>query len=704
MKNKALFVIYILVVCACEAPDPAAPVSGESAGLTVTVQATAETEPTLQDGANDPAIWFNAVNPAASLVLGGTSGGGLELYALDGSRVGAVSGPPVALLDVRYNIPLGGALADLVVGVDVQSSGLVVYRVDAAKRTLQQVSNGSIPTNAEVEGLCLYQSPLSGKLYAFVAAAGTLQQWEFFDRGGEIAATKVRSLPVGAGAGHCAVHDQSSTLFFSEETVGVWRMNPEPESETGKELVDVAEPFGRFVGDVKGLAIYEMVDGDGYLVVSDADASRLQFYGLQSLAHAGSMTISAGDSIDAVEETEGLSALGMSLGENYPTGMLVVADDVNPDGHTNFKIVAWDDVTSALGLNSGAPQDPARIVKLQAITVSPSVETEPVLSFGDAADDPAIWVHPTDPELSLVIGAQKKRGINVYDLSGNLLQSLPDGRINNVDVRYGFSLDGESVDIITGSNRSSDSISIYKVDTETRRIVNVADGVIDTGMSDPYGQCMYRSAAGEYYVYINDTSGLVRQWVLQDSGSGLVSASLVREFNVGSQTEGCVADDETGALYIGEENFGIWKYSADTDGGEERTLIDRVDDEGNLTADVEGLAIYYGPGGTGYLIASNQGADSYAVYSRDDNNRFVGLFHVVADEQTGIDGSSETDGLDVTSASLGSAFPNGVFIAQDGRNITPDERQNFKLVPWERIASAMGLEIYSGYDPRAASN
>ena len=81
-------------------------------------------------------------------------------------------------------------------------------------------------------------------------------------------------------------------------------------------------------------------------------------------------------------------------------------------------------------------------------------------------------------------------------------------------------------------------------------------------MSDPYGLCMYKSpVSGLYFVYVNDTDGLVRQWLLNDAGNGRVGAELVREFSVGSQTEGCVADDASGHLYIGEENVAIWKYS-----------------------------------------------------------------------------------------------------------------------------------------------
>ena len=518
----------------------------------------------------------------------------------------------------------------------------------------------------------------------FSAGEGIVQQWEIYDQGGAFSARRVRSVPVGYGAAHCVGHDNGSAVYFSHEIIGVFRLNAEPESEAELHTVDVTQPFGSFVGDVKGIAIYEH-DAGGYLLVSDADANRIQVYDLLTLDKVGTA------SVTGAEGSEGLAATAAPV--TATGGLLVVTDDDNGDAATNYKIVAWSDFADALGLTNGTVANPGKQVERRAVTVSPSVETEPVLSFGDAADDPALWVHPENPELSIVIGAQKKRGINVYDLSGELLQSRPDGRINNVDVRYGFQLGDRTVAVVTGSNRSTDSINAYMIDEQNRTLVDIADGVIDTGMADPYGQCMYKSAVtGRIYVFVNDTTGLVRQWVLEDNGNDKVGMSRVREFNVGSQTEGCVADDETGDLYIGEENVGIWKYSAEPDSDDSRKLVDSVDENGNLTADVEGLSIYYGEHGKGYLVASNQGADSYALYERSADNDFIGIFHVVADEATGIDGISETDGIDVSSVNLGPGFPDGVFIAQDGRNISPDERQNFKLVPWHRIAKAMDLE------------
>lgn len=320
-----------------------------------------------------------------------------------------------------------------------------------------------------------------------------------------------------------------------------------------------------------------------------------------------------------------------------------------------------------------------------------TVETEPVANSRDAADDAAIWIHPVDPSRSLVIGTDKRQGLDVYELSGKRVQSLPDGRMNNVDLRYGFALDGASVAIVAATNRTDQSLALYAVDGDGR-LRNVADGRIPTDMADPYGLCMYRNGAGDYFVFANDAdSGAYKQWKLQARGNK-VGASVVREFAVGSQAEGCAADDANGRLYIAEEDAGLWRYSAEPSGGAERVEVDTAKGGGHLTADAEGVTIYYGAGDQGYLLVSSQGSNDYNVYRRDGDNAFIGKFAILA-EKRGIDGTSDTDGIDVTGAPLGSAFPHGVFIAQDGDNTAPDAAQNFKLVPWERIAKALNLPL-----------
>lgn len=691
MKFTFIVSVTVMFIAACNTP------SQPEASRVSRVSAFAETTPTVMDGAVDPAVWVSRDDAAQSLIIASGVEGGIEIYGLGGERIEQLPDRPVALVDVHYAFPLGTGSVDIAVAYDVADSALVAYAINA--QGLREISSRPFATEAEIGGLCIYRSPLSEKYYAFaVASAGMIQQWELIGQQNVLDARLVRTIPVGFDAGHCVAHDSGSAIYFSQEGVGVWRLPAEPESDAEKTPIDIVSPLGRFSGDVKGVAILEHEDASGYVIVSDADVNLFHVYDLGEGKHVGSFTIEATDDIDAVEETEGIAI--SPIGSPSGSALMVVADDANTGGNTNYKLVDWKSIVSQTGLRSGTPHDPTRPQASTATTVSATVETEPVKSFGDAADDPAIWVHPTDPSQSLVIGTQKKRGINVYDLTGKELQSLADGRMNNADIRYGFELGGTKVDVLTASNRTSDSVAIYAIDPDSRTLRNIALDTIDSGMSDPYGQCMYRDVkSGEIFIIINDSSGLVRQWRLEAKDDQYVTASVAREFKLDSQTEGCVADDVTGALYIGQEDFGIWKYSADPDAGSERVLVDTVDG-GNLTADVEGLSIYYGPGETGYLVVSNQGADNFAVYRREGDNEFVGHFHVVANELLGIDGVSETDGVEVTSANLGPAFPNGVFVAQDGRNITPDERQNFKLVPWESIAEAMGLESYQGYNPR----
>src|SRR5262245_41629735 len=55
-------------------------------------------------------------------------------------------------------------------------------------------------------------------------------------------------------------------------------------------------------------------------------------------------------------------------------------------------------------------------------------ETQPLFDDADGgkanADDPAIWVHPTDPAASLVIVTKKTAGLSVFDMNGMELVAI----------------------------------------------------------------------------------------------------------------------------------------------------------------------------------------------------------------------------------------------------------------------------------------
>jgi myo-inositol-hexaphosphate 3-phosphohydrolase len=338
----------------------------------------------------------------------------------------------------------------------------------------------------------------------------------------------------------------------------------------------------------------------------------------------------------------------------------------------------------------------------QTALVAAAVETDPTPSSGDSADDAAVWIHPTNPGQSVVIGTDKDGGIGVYDLAGSELQYRADGELNNVDLRYGFLLDGALVDLVVASNDTTDTIAVYVMDPATRTLASVAlGGGIPTPIR-PYGLCLYRSAVtGKLYAFVDSRGGVVEQWELFDAGGGLVDGTLVREFDVGSQTEGCVADDLAARFYVGEEAVALWRYGAEPGDGEARVQVDTTDVGGHLVADVEGLALYTAQGGVGYLVASSQGADAYVLYERAGSNAYVGTFQIV--DGPAIDGTTGTDGIEVSNAALGAAFPFGVFVAQDGDN--GEENQNYKLVPWESIAGSFEppLVIDPTFSPRPSA-
>src|SRR5262249_58442697 len=84
--------------------------------------------------------------------------------------------------------------------------------------------------------------------------------------------------------------------------------------------------------------------------------------------------------------------------------------------------------------------------------------------------------------------------------------------------------------------------------------------------------------------------------------------------------------------------------------------------------------------GVGYRIVARQGDTRSTLATRSGVSPLQGSFQIVDGNR--IDGTADTNGISVTTANLGAAFPHDVVVAQDGSN---SGHQNFKLVPIERI-------------------
>ena len=208
-----------------------------------------------------------------------------------------------------------------------------------------------------------------------------------------------------------------------------------------------------------------------------------------------------------------------------------------------------------------------------------AVETGPVPSTGDAADDPAIWVNPHDPGESRVLGTDKKSGLLIYDLRGRQIQYLARGRLNNVDVRQGVMLAGRPRDIAVATNRTEDSLDVFEIARDAQHGTGPAERADAAGQAghvrwlaaqelafeEPYGVCLHHASGGALYAFVNDKSGEYQQWRVDAAQGDALTLTLVREFALGSKPEGCVTDDANGALFVGEEAKGVWKLGAAAD-------------------------------------------------------------------------------------------------------------------------------------------
>ncbi len=414
----------------------------------------------------------------------------------------------------------------------------------------------------------------------------------------------------------------------------------------------------------------------------------------------------------------------VSFGEKLPDGRqtIIVASDNNFNAAQKTQFLAFAIDTETIP------------------TITPITETPGEIRFGDPknpdpnnapdADDPAIYLHPENPEESFVITTFKNGGLRVYDLEGEELQSIaPDNiRYNNVDIAYnvpfrGFVLPGTTVDIAIASDRANDTIAVFTIDPETKQLTELAPGFefpesifgVDDGEATAYGLATYTSLVdGKTYVFVSQADGnkIAQLEITPTTGAAdepIVNAKVVRTIEVpvpdgedaeDFQVEGMVVDRETGYLYVGQEEFGIWKYNAEPSvgtNGNSPTLVDAVE-SGNITADVEGLTIYYGEDGNGYLLASSQGDNTFAIYDRAGANSYLGSFAV--------EGVEESDGADVINVPLGDNYPAGLLVVQDGSNtpevVFPDpedgEIQNFNT-NFKYVSLADFADIFPNLPP-----
>ena len=338
------------------------------------------------------------------------------------------------------------------------------------------------------------------------------------------------------------------------------------------------------------------------------------------------------------------------------------------------RISKWLAVSALAATATGCAAGEPVFTGLPPVQVTANGETAPVgTGRADAADDPAIWIDPANPNRALIVATDKKAGLHVYDLTGKDIAFMQAGLVNNVDV---------AGNIIVASDRNDGvnaHLAVFRLDADKPAIVSLGRAAAGTG--EAYGLCLKKTAPGAPItaaLIVKD--GTVRVGTLTVADGAAPSFATEWEYKIPTQSEGCVFDGDT--LYVGEEDAGVWKLERNG-AGATAAMVAPVDNQ-RLVADVEGLATIDHKGQR-YLLVSSQGDNAYAVF-RLPSVEYVGRFAVAAGA---FGATSETDGIEAVAGNFGPAYPDGIFLAQDGDNAP--KAQNFKLVRWDQIAAALGL-------------
>ncbi|MFD0369620.1 phytase [Streptomyces sp. NPDC127114] len=338
------------------------------------------------------------------------------------------------------------------------------------------------------------------------------------------------------------------------------------------------------------------------------------------------------------------------------------------------------------------------------------------------------------------------------------------GRFNNVDIVYGFELGGRKTDLALVSDRGRDRVRAYAIDPRAvaegrpplRDVTDpaappvfAADEAEVDDQRTSYGLAAFSDDDEAYVVVSRREETRLRLLRLKDRdgrvGYGTEDTlDLPTTFTLPNgqdwtpcadpgerpQVEGMAVDQEEHVLYAAQERVGLWRIDLDDAEFEDPQLVDRVREYGtpwtydaeeeecvldtagdpgfggeHLSADAEGVTVYHAQDGTGYVLASSQGDNTFAVYERDGDNDYVGSFRLA---DGAVDGVQHSDGSTVVNVPLGRAFPKGMLVTHDGEAAPADgdrEGTDFKFVRWDAVAGAFPERLTvdtESFDPRDA--
>lgn len=335
---------------------------------------------------------------------------------------------------------------------------------------------------------------------------------------------------------------------------------------------------------------------------------------------------------------------------------------------------------------------PAPDADAKNVAVKPRVVTQPVKHD---SDDPAIWINRANPAESLILGTDKNTdgALYVFGLDGKIhADKVVRGivRPNNVDVAYDVLVNGKKTDIAVVTERYAHRLRVYRL-PDMAPIDGGGIPVFEGELArDCMGVALYtRKSDGAVFAIVSRSDagapreGYLHQYRLIDDGTGVVRGVLARRFGTwsgGKEIESIAVDQELGHVYYSDEDFGVRKYLADPAADDAEDELAHFGTTG-FAEDREGISIFPAAAGAGYVLVSNQGADTFRIFRREGTSAERHEHPLVASVRVS---TLESDGSDITAAAL-PGFPGGLFVAMS-------TDKTFHFYAWDDLAAAAGLK------------
>jgi 3-phytase len=304
-------------------------------------------------------------------------------------------------------------------------------------------------------------------------------------------------------------------------------------------------------------------------------------------------------------------------------------------------------------------------------------------------DDPAIWMHPTDPSKSLIIGTDKDSlgALYVFNLEGKVIDSLVRKDIqrpNNVDVGYGLALANGLTDFAVTGERLTSKLRFFSL--PDMKELNPGGFEIFLGEEGPefrdlMGVALYKSpTTGKQYVIAGRKNGPTDGTYLWQyeitTEAGALGLKLVRKFGQFSgekEIEAIAVDEELGYVYYSDEGVGVRKYAAEPTSGNKELALFATE---GFADDHEGISIYKLDASTGYILVSDQQANLFHVFPREGSTENPHSHALITKILLS---TNQSDGSEVSSNSFGPQFPKGIFVAMS-------DNKTFQIYRWEDLA------------------